>query len=392
MYQQIPGHIQNVRLHFCAGVDIVHDGEVEILCSQGLNILPPDTEVKDGKWTSSCTFKMKPCKPGEKTTMILTVKSSVCASKQNHRTIETQTLEAIVSTSYYHKLCAKVLDMGVMADCPPMSTRLQATITTLERPALTVSESNAFLYADCLAVLNIAVNCNTPVPFSIKEWSISLPSYLVLEDDGDLNDGLFERAIMEGDVVFFGFKYRVDASSICDETKMEQPLLNITLQDNFGEPVLHALPLNIDSLFQTIIENRNGDESKSVSVIFTLASEEGSIGSPVNIECDIDCRHLTAVEQSSLLYKLSYDDSDWVIGGKVRGNMSCSAINRNGLYTLKFVGIPTASGVLERFPRIELTDSVSNASLKVVSKYPKSFISSTNKSIETFANLMMEED
>ena len=395
---KIPGHVQNVRLYFNAGSDIVQGGLVELFCSKGLKVLEPGIVVNDDcEWKSNCSFDLKPCQPGEKLTMIVTVK---CDANENYSAdgqlqdqmiendILSQTLQAIVTTSYHHKLYTQVLESKKMRECTPMSAILQAKVTTLERPALTISDSNAFLYTENLAVVNATVNCNTPVPFSLKEWNITFPSPLYLEEKGDLNDGLFNRSVIEGEELFFGFKCRVDLSGKL-KAKDERPLLKIILQDQFNKSFLQVLPLNIDAFYQKMANECKMGKSNIATAKFSLASQEGLIGSPVVFSCDIDCGSLKQTEKSHFLFNLSCDNSDWIIGGKVRGALDIS--NEEKRCSLEFVGIPTRSGDIKSFPTIELMNQASSSFIKVVSKYPTSFMSLSHKSIETFAYLSLHE-
>ncbi len=387
-------------MHFYAGSDVVQGGLVELFCSKGVKVLEPDAGVEGGKWTNTCSFDLEPCQPGKKLTMVVTVKCdaiesySVASSQQEHTVgsnSSSQTLEAIVTTSYHHIVCAQVLETGATKNCPPMSAILQANVTTLERPALSMSESHAFLYGDNLAVVHATVICNTPVSFRLKEWNMTFPSCLVLHDDGDLNHSLFKRSVVEGEELFFGFKCHVDVSTLKDAIlRNERPVLNITLQDNFGKSFLQVLPLNIDSFYQVMARECTNDKS-NVIASFSIASEVGLVGSPVKFTCDMDCSHFIDAEKSSLLYKISCDNSDWIIGGQVRGSVSIS--KENSSFSLDFVGIPIGSGELKRFPSVELMtdDSNNDSRIKVISKYPKPFMALAHRSIETFAHFSLEE-
>lgn len=388
-----------MRLYFYAGSDIVQRGLVELFCSKGLKVLEPNTDIDEEKWTSNCSFKLKSCQPGEKLTMIVTVKcdaidsytvNSPLQDKTVGRNIPLQTLDAVITTSYHHKLYANELESGALKQCAPMSAILQANVTTLERPALTISDSQAFFYSDNAVVLNATVNCNTPVPFSLKKWNVTFPSYLILEVNGDLNDGLFNRSVIEGEELFFGFKCTVKLPEM-PGLHNERPLLNIILQDHFGKSFLQVLPLNIDGFYEMILNECNGNKSNSATMNFSLTSNEGLVGLPVTFKCDIDCSSLNIMDTSDLLYSLTCDDSDWIIGGKIRGALNMP--DGETCCSLEFVGIPTTSGEIKRFPKIELIQASSpSSSIKVTSKYPLSFMSRAHKSIETVAHLSFQQE
>ena len=387
-----------MRLFFNAGSDIVSGGLVELFCSRGIKVLEPGAEVEDGEWKSQCRFDLDSCEPGEKITMIVTVKcdaiETYCANESLHGdSIEnsalSQKLQAIVTTSYHHKLYSQLLESGKMTECSPMSAILQANVTTLERPALTISNSNAHFYGDNLVIVNVTVHCNTPVPFSLKEWNITFPSPIHLADKGDLNYGLFDRSVVEGEELFFGFKCCLDFTPQTN-LKVVRPLLNIVLQDHFGKSFLQVLPLDLEAFYKRVAIECNRDSSNVADVNFSLNSNEGLFGLPVSFQCEVDCRRLAEIVPSDLLYNLSCNDGDWIIGGKVRGTLSYSKEDKS--CSLEFVGIPTRSGVIKSFPTIEIMSSSSSPSdIKVNPKYPLSFLSLAHKRIETFAYLAVQE-
>jgi len=404
----IPGHVQNVRLFFNAGSDIVCGGKVELTCSQGIKVLPPEVNVENGDWKSKCTFNLEPCKPDEKITMIVTVKCDAIGSYDASHSLNdddgiensiTQTLQAIIKTSYHHNLYAS-LNSGEAIEHPPMSAILAATVTTLKYPALTISDSNAYRYNENQVVVSATVHCNTPVPFSLKEWDITFPSPLCLEDGEDFNKGLFERSIIEGEELFFGFKCRLDFAEEKPDTTVK-PLLNIVLQDSFGKTFSQVLPLSLEKFYDQVKNEHQRGTSNIANVQFNLSNQNGLVGSPVTFVCDIDCSNLTLTKDNSeVLFDVSCNNSDWILGGKVRGALCLSEDKSSS--TLKFIGIPIKSGVIKRFPSLKLVhftatnDSGTSQSrlpdIKVTSKYPVSFISSTHKSVETLSYLSLLDE
>ncbi len=378
-----------MRLCFHAGSDIVRGGTVELSCSQGLKVLEPGTEVEeDGTWKSEREFDLGPCQPDKKITILVTVQCDAIESystngllRENNveANVLSQTLQAIVKTSYHHKLYAEVIDSGKIMECSPMSAILQASVTTLERPALTISHSDAHLYNEDLVIVSTTVNCNTPVPFNLKEWNISFPQLLQLEKDGDLNSGLFDRSVIEGEELFFGFKCRLDSSKESDE----KTLLNIVLQDHFGKTFLQVLPLDLHDFYQKVANESSRGTSNVATTNFSLSPQEGLVGLPVTFKCEIDCTHL--IETSDLLYSLSCNGGDWILGGKVRGILTWSKGEQGRSCSLEFVGIPTRSGAIKTYPIVELKYASLSSDIKVTSKYPVAFLSSAHKSIETSA-------
>jgi len=166
-------------------------------------------------------------------------------------------------------------------------------------------------------MISVTVRCNTPVSFSLKEWDIYFPRPLCLieEEDGggDLNKGLFEKPVVEGEELFFGFRCRRlrsnrshshtrlscnNADGDDDErndeengtnkddmnkrgslipindannndttsssTNANRPVLHVTLKDKFDKTFRQVLPLDhLDNLYDRM--QREDDEQRSSS-------------------------------------------------------------------------------------------------------------------------------
>lgn len=388
-------------MYFFAGSDIVSGGLIELFCSSGVKVLAPGAEVESGQWESNCSITLDPCQPGEKITAIVTVKcdaidsynaNAACKDEQLLRPEMSQTLQAIVRTKYHHKLYAKLLEMSTMTECAPMSAILQAKVTTLERPALTISNSFANIYDNNNVIVNAIVNCNTPVSFRLKEWNVMFPSPLKLDDDGDLNGGLFDCSVIEGEELFFGFKCHVQFSDNTSN-KHESALLNIVLQDHFGKTFLQVLPLDLDSFYKKLSKESNKRHTNTITAQFSLASNCALVGQPVSIRCNIDCSSLPQQERC-LIYSINSDvGGDWVIGGMVRGKLKYEMDSNQ--CSVEFTGIPTRSGIIKSFPTINITCASSPpysvGSINVLQEFPTLFTSLSHKNIETFAFMMPED-
>jgi hypothetical protein len=399
--KKIPGHVQNVRLHFNAGSDIVKGGLVELFCSQCVEVLDPGTD-DNTKWRRKCSFDLKPCEPGERNTTIVTVKCNVIdgysvdgSSHQHsrHDDLPLQTLQAIVTTSYHHELYDALLASGDLNGCKPMTAILQATVTTLQQPALTIRESSAMMYNDNAAVINAIVICNTPVPFSLKEWDVHFPSPICLDTDGDLNKGLFNRSVTEGEELHFGFKCLVSNKSEGGKSSESDDVahLNVTLQDQYGKSFVQVLPLNIERFYEQIDDECKMSNDTVITANVSLECLEGLVGNPVKFKCEITQTN-TEKECSPYLYILKCNDSEWIIGGKVRGSLVLA--DSENTHILEFIGIPTRSGTISIFPTLELTrldDTCSKSKVKMITNYPSEFVSLSHKSIDTFAYLCRHE-
>lgn len=112
----------------------------------------------------------------------------------------------------------------------------------LDWPALTVDSTNGYSYTEDKVLISVLLHCNTPVLFFIKEWDIRLPYPLRVNENGDMNQDLFEHAIAEGEQLSFGFKCAYDESI---ETKYQEPILHVVLQDEFGKTFNQVLGLTL---------------------------------------------------------------------------------------------------------------------------------------------------
>jgi hypothetical protein len=384
----IPGQIQPVRITFNPGTDIIERGTVELICSDGLQVIPPGEDPKSEQWSETCTVDLPPTKPGQSVVLMTSVKSSVIKSMGQKLGLHSgsegvaefvQTMQAKVTTSYHHAMYSKV--DGVVDTC--METSLEAMVTTLDKPALTVDHAEAFSYDDRILV-NIALHCNTPVPFFIKEWELKVPKLLVT-DSGDLNQHVFGHAVVEGEQLSFGFNC---TQAETDENDNDAPFLLIVLQDEFGKTFNQVLPLDLDSLYDKMRQDNDFSSMNSVTAELQLSTAQALVGAPVNLLYRVDASNVTKPKRKgsgepnrdsgnafSLVFVLCCEDTDWIVGGKTQGILDCE---KSKDFTLAFVGIPVHAGVLKTFPALRVaytseTDEYDLPSITVHSRNPDSF-------------------
>ncbi len=396
----IPGHVQDVRLHFYSGADCVNGGRVKLVCSQGLQVKPPSMgEAKQGDrdWLDSCEFDFSSCFPNTGITKIFTVKSEAIDSYDPKATDQVdedysysalQTLEARVTTSYHHGAYKADIQNGTPIKNAPITAILEASVTTLELAALTIKKSGVDFLGDGNFIVSATVVCNTPVPFRLKEWEISLPPTLYLDEEGDLNEGLFDSSVIEGEALYFGFRCKGSANTV--EANDASTVLSIVLEDQFGKSFRQFLPLDIREIDEVLKCSESGAENASVANAELKANlQEGLIGSPVMFTYNVDCSSLRPhSSQSGILFHISCVNEDWIIGGSVRGAL---VLGQSKSCSLSFVGIPIKSGIIKSFPRIELAalheheDSSAGAlpsAIKVLHKHPSRFLSMAFTSVD----------
>jgi hypothetical protein len=357
----IPGHIQTLRLIFESGSDVVNGGEVEMICSDGLQIAPPGIDPIEGNWQNSCSFELGACEPNSSKTLLTTVKSDPIeyySSDRNEDSLHNnnalrQNLYVKVKTSYHHGLYAKLEKNKKEPTPPSMAALLEAKVTTLERPALSLGQASAFFCDNGSVILNAVVHCNTPVPFSLKEWNVTFPPCLKLMNDGDLNHNLFQQSISEGEELFFGFKCEwVRSATTTDDNTFTRPVLLVILQDSFGKTFRQVLPLNIDAFYSEMERKEKLSNADSVIAELKAPSKEGLVGAPIAFQYYVDTSNLS--RNMDIMYEISCFEMDWIIGGKIKGVISASS-NEDSSLTLDFVGIPTRQGVLKGYPSFILS-------------------------------------
>jgi hypothetical protein len=404
----IPGHVQDVRLHFYSGSDCVNGGMIKLVCSQGLQVMSPVNTAKEEslEWHDSCEFDLDSCLPNASVTTIVRVKSEAIDSYDPNATDQNeedysysslQSLEATVTTSYHHGAYKSHIENGKPIESPPITAILEASVTALELAALTIKSSGAYSIGDDHFMVSATVLCNTPVPFRLKEWEITLPSTLYLDEDGELNDGLFDSSVIEGEELFFGFRCKRSKNPM-SKTQSNHSVLSIVLEDQFGKSFRQVLPLDIRGIDEQLKSTKGDVDNIAIANAELKAkSLEGLVGAPVMFTYNIDCSSLKVnAFPSQILYHLSCVDEDWIVGGSVRGTLNCGPETS---CSLTFVGIPIKAGIIKSFPRIELaslqdlnTSATTPPGIKVVQKHPSTFMSLAYTSVDemTCASTLLE--
>ena len=344
----IPGHEQQVRIIFSSGSDFIREGTLQLLGFEGLQVIPPGTDPQDGEWRRSCEIALPSCPPGEQVVLTTFVKSNSVHGGDE------QSLQAKVATSYYHPLYEE-LTSEEKESTPAMKTVLEAMVSTLDKPVLSADRASVFSYAKNRVMMSVALHCNTPVPFSIKDWQVKLPGLEVCED-GDLNQELFVQAVDEGEQISFAFECTHIPGANRASNLDSEPTLDIVLEDEFGKTFTQVIPLDMEEFYEQL---RVEDESTGVSVTAELycSVDEGLMGAPVTFTYLVDVGDVPKPSPSNgadselrLSYAISCDTRDWILSGKVQGILDFSSSD----ISLEFVGIPVNPGVVKGFPHIQL--------------------------------------
>lgn len=374
----IPGHVQDVRITFNAGSDIIEEGTVELVCSDGLQVVPPGTDSDSGQWVETCSIDLPPCDTNGISVLKTSVKSRLIAPPEqklghlmNDEPANVQSMKARVITSYRHKSYSASSDSN-QNEMPCMKSTLEAVVTTLDKPAFTVDECRTYSCAEDKLLITIVLHCNTPVPFSIKEWNIELPG-LEVADGGDMNQELFRYPISEGEQLSLAFTC---AYMTGDKYKEGEPVLKLVLQDEFGKTFNQVLPLDLYFFYDQMRKDKEFAGASTIDAELTCGESDGLVGAPVSFSLKIDANNvLSRKDETNILlsYELISDDTDWIIGGQVKGILDCSS-NKN--HNIEFVGIPTCPGIVKLFPTLSIqyeTSVEDSAPITVHFRHPDFF-------------------
>jgi hypothetical protein len=352
----IPGHKQPVAITFKAGTDIIQKGTLQLVCSSGLLLIPPGADESEKKWTPSCSIPLPPCPPGESRLLTAIVKSE----KPEEESDIMQTLHVHVTTDY--TFSPHGTGRKVILDNALSNHVMEAVIPTLGQAAITVEEVNMLKYSHEKFLLRISMMCHTPVPFTFKSWSLSLPSSLKLDENGDMNKFLIDTGILSEEKVSLGFNcIRVPTPA---HTSSHDGKLTVNFVDEFGTSFEEVLR------FKTpIIEIPRVEISSvtSLPVALSIAQESGPVNVPVNFEYSVDTSSLKE-NADPMIYSINLNHPDWILSGPVRGKIETPNT------TVQVVAIPTRPGILETFPLLTLAvcDNKGKASVVLTTYFAQS--------------------
>jgi trafficking protein particle complex subunit 10 len=369
-YFLVPGNIQPVRIIFYSGSDVITKGTVNLTCTPGVMLIPPNEEETDDNWTDSCTVKLPACGTGE--TIVLTTSVRTPDPYLMPPTDEVQALSAKVATLYRH--ADYVADSGEdESNMPCMKTVLEAMVPTLEKPVLTVERADVFPTTVDGFLIRVSLNCNSPVPYHVKSWLLELPKPIAIVEGADLNERLFDVPVVEGEVLSFGFTCRRETVIENRDGKMDEilePALHIELEDEFGTVFNEVLAVDLTAFYNDVTRDSKLSGFGSVPVELKDFALEGVVGEPVSLTYSIETVGLQSLQKEivssevdtlpSFLYAVKYDEADWLVSGHLKGRV---LLSEDGSYSLSLVGIPTRPGSIKRFPKISLQCEVSKGDL-----------------------------
>lgn len=365
----VPGHIQQVRITFNSGSDKIRGGSVHFLGFEGLQVLPPEADPETGNWSRSCEVELPQCPPGESVVFTTFVKSSEFTGGGE------QGMQVKVATSYCHARYDQMSDEDKKL-IPAMKTVLEASVYTLDRPPFSVDKISTISHGKNRVMLNVGLHCNVPLPFIIKDWSVELPNLLV-NDGKDLNEGLFDSAVIEDEQIFFAFDCSIVKDTEDDDST--EPALDIVIEDKFGKLFRQSLALDLDEFYARRRSEPQLSDDSFITAELTSSAEKGAIGAPIQFKYSVSLNKLSSsLIDATLLYAVSCEEKSWIVSGRTQGKVDCS---KSFTFSLEFVGIPTCPGLIKRFPEIRLSYESDTRGVPIPVqiqdlKYPKAFTSS----------------
>lgn len=347
----IPSHEQPLKVTFMAGTDIVKEARLKLFCSPGVLLLPPGEASESDKWCSSAAFPVPHCLPGEAVDVTTMVK---CMAPEDRETGPSDqgshSVQATITSLYrrpYPDGDGCVVSVRAYGDDeePALSHTLESTIATLDKRAMTIESQYVSPYSLDRTMLSLTLQCNTPTSVVLKKWKLSLPLFLSLADDRDLNEFMVDTRLYCGEQVTLSFECHYVEGS--DGSGSNESFLEVDLLDEYSYTFTEKIHLKLKR--PTVL--RSGlPILKCIPITVKPSSLTGLVGSPVTVVYDIETRELNDVDKR-ICYDVNADSDDWIISGKRQGLLRS---NGDSKFALEIVAIPTRPGAIHRYPLLSL--------------------------------------
>ena len=352
----VPGHDQQVRITFDAGADSITSGKIQLLCSEGLTLIPPGEDPGTENWQKDCEIELNPLKPSETIALTTYVRCGFSETFSHDSSSQVSTLDeenglsAKAFTRYLHSETDDTKDEVTS----PMKNVLESFAPLLDKTALSVEAVDAvWIIPGVKAMVSINLMSNSPHNLSIEEWNLILPAPLHVADDGDFNVELLKCTVSNGDQLAMAFECVVSEEKAAQSS--DEPILQVTLLDGVGKTFSLDLSLDLNSFYLILWESDIAKPLGNLTAVLHVDVCEGNVGEPVTMKFTVDCNGLrdlksNEVNDGGLMYSICWEDSNWVLGGKVNGIMD----HVDSLLSCEVVGVPTVPGHLSRFPTLKM--------------------------------------
>ena len=368
----IPGHKQRLQIELRSGKDHVEEGELHLICSPGLAVMPPEDEgSEEAQWLKSWKCPLKECPRGESQSFVVSVSGdtgeSVDDSATSVTTIVAPSVHVKVATKFRHgnqdqKELFNETNEGASAH---FQHEMESVIPTIKDSALTVKQVSMTPYDVGKAILRVSATCHVPTPFVLKNWHLALPSYLTHTNDtkSDLNIAVKDTTLIDGESISFAFDCSTVTSSVDADTNTQSTGQSTTttlvaeLQDEYGGIFHEKLALRLKNTTALPVMARLQQVHRMV-VRVSPSRKDGQVGVPVQLTyLLVDTSPLTKAWEGRVYYSLDTDSSAWLVAGATKGTVSLDSVagSGGGGWQLSFDAIPTAPGALSRMPTLSFT-------------------------------------
>jgi hypothetical protein len=343
----VPGHEQTLEVVFSSVSDTVYSGSVKLVGSPGLLVRREDTG-KEESWKSSVEIELPRCSAGGEVSTRVSVDSTV---EQDYGAVATLHAQAFTlfrrENQSEHTKSIETDDDAGLLECT-----VDAKVSTLGKRAFSVTDVDMVAYSADRLLINASLRCHAPTVFLLQKWSIDLPSYLTLPEDGDLNESLANSNITSGESLSLAFDCRV----LDDVPPFSEGTLVLVFDNGSGTTFTDSYTLRLRRPSVLPIPKA---ETVEASITLYPSTTEGMVGHPIDIACAIDTTGVS-LDGKDIRYTAATNANDWVLSGKTEGVLRTKDSTR---HELNFVAIPTRPGPMSQYLTMSLTIEDDNGRL-----------------------------
>lgn len=337
----VPGHTQPITILFNPCKDVIKNGTVKLECSSGLLLLPPNELEESDKWAKDLETPLSSCSPGE--TFKFNVLAKTVDGEEVETVSETRSVHVTVSTVYHPPLP----EQSTAMECGDASSNvslekhtMEARIETLSRRSLTVEDVGLVFYTRDQATATVTLQCNSAAPLTINSWSLSLPSFVKLSDNGDYNALLKHSLIEPNEEVTLVF----DCTLVSESTDSVAQLV-IYIDDEQGNSYNESFSLRMTRPTAAL----STPDIKPIPVTILPSASHGLAVEPIGISYRVDITNLGV--SSNYRYRILVDPTVWIVCGKCEGLV---IETEPGVFETRVVALPARPGTIKAYPELSL--------------------------------------
>ncbi|GKY93164.1 hypothetical protein MPSEU_000284400 [Mayamaea pseudoterrestris] len=338
----LPGHVQQVTISFSAGVDMVKEASMKLTCNGALTFLRPGDGEEAGEWIQSCDTMFDLCQPGETVNTRAVVK---CDAAPEGMTDQCLGSFQVTVTSQYQAPLVKGNQRDSNDECNECFEKhtLEKQVTVLAKQALTVESKGISYHSRTMATAHVTLQNNIPVSLVINAWTMTLPSYLKLAQDGDLNSNLANERLGPGEQVTFAFNCEVTE----DDDLNNASCLVVDFKD--AQPTIYKEEFILR--FKKSTAAKWLPDAVPIPVQVSPSASFGLTMEPINILFEGDLSVIAGL-RGVIAYKVVADLTAWILCGKCEGIVDRK---EDDSFIVSMVALPTRPGVINGYPELNLS-------------------------------------